>query len=263
MKSVPMARGTGSGGCGSVAHGHKESHELPGAGNDKVPAGVSKAEAELIRQKVAQDVESAAKTRGTVPGWLERWARERLKSKVDWRRVLTAYIRRACGEVQGAMDYTYQKLGRRSSALPDFVLPALRAPNPQIAVVVDTSGSMSEKELSQALAEIAAVLESGGRRGVTVLSCDAAVHTTQKVFKAADVKLGGGGGTDMTIGIQAAIDLKPQPHVVILVTDGETPYPAAPTKVPLIVALTQAKPGYATPPSWAKVVIVEPEGGKA
>lgn len=260
MKDKPkVAMACTGGNCGSIANGKGQEHEEGGEGSDKVPAGVSEAEKELLRQKVAEDVSAHAKTRGTVPAWLERWAKERLKSKVDWRRLLAALIRRATGNVKGAVDYTYSKPGRRSGALRDFVWPSLQQPVPRISIIVDTSGSMSEKELAQALAEIEGVLTSTGQRqGVTVMAVDAAVHTTQKVFKATDVKLMGGGGTDMSLGLYAAEKVRPKPHVIILVTDGETPYPERPLSVPVIVALT-GRSAEGAVPGWAKKVIVEPD----
>lgn len=258
VKKVTVT-GVGGGGCGSVSNGKPQAGDKPADGDGATAPGVSDAEQELIRMRVAQDVQAHAKSRGTVPGWLERWANERLKTKVDWRRLLAAYIRRACGDARGAVDFTYARPSRRSAALPQFVLPALRQPTPQIAVVVDTSGSMSERELSQALAEIAGVLEAGGHRnGVTVLSVDAAVHTSQKVFRPDQVKLAGGGGTDMSLGVEAAAKLRPRPHAVICVTDGETPWPATALPVPLIIARTQKASGCPAPP-WAKVVDVTPD----
>src|SRR5437867_4148496 len=60
LDSVAM-KGTGGGSCGSCADGQPKDHELPAEGNDTTPAGVSHTEQELIRQKVAQDVEAAMK----------------------------------------------------------------------------------------------------------------------------------------------------------------------------------------------------------
>ena len=253
---VPGKGGAASGQCGSVADGQKGEHEQPDGGTGTVPPAVSEAEQELMRQRVAEDVVNHVKNRGNAPSWLERWAKERLKSKVDWRRHLRALVRRAVGDVKGAFDYTYTKPGRRSGALRDFVWPSLRQPTPRIHIQVDTSGSMSEKELAQALAEIEAVLTASGQRGnVTVSSVDAAVHTTQKVFKTSDVKLMGGGGTDMTLGLLAAEAMRPKPHIIILVTDTETGWPDRPLSVPLIVARTSSGPV----PEWARVVDVIPD----
>ncbi|MFC7511404.1 VWA-like domain-containing protein [Streptomyces thermocarboxydus] len=88
-----------------------------------------------------------------------------------------------------------------------MVLPSLRRPLPWVAVVVDTSGSMGDAELAAALAEITGVLREVGVRGnrVTVLACDADVHAVSRVTSAEQVTLGGGGGTDMRVGIDAAL----------------------------------------------------------
>jgi predicted metal-dependent peptidase len=93
---------------------------------------------------------------------------------------------------------------------------------PNVAVILDTSGSMDDKNVSQALAELKGVLKAIGATSVTVLVVDAAVHTVQRVFDPRQVKLVGGGGTDMRVGIDAALKLRPRPHVIIVLTDGLT-----------------------------------------
>ncbi|MBK6764187.1 MAG: hypothetical protein IPG68_13320 [Micrococcales bacterium] len=62
-------------------------------------------------------------------------------------------------------------------------MPALRRPLPAVAVVVDTSGSIDDGLLAQALGEVKSVLASLAvpDSSVTVLAVDAAVHTVQQV----------------------------------------------------------------------------------
>ena len=158
LSDLPEGGEVAGGVCGSCAHGQRESWEEPGDGDG---SGLSAAEAELVRRKVAADVaEAVQKSHSAVPRHLARWARDRLQPKVDWRRVLAGMVRAALSHVAGAVDYTYTRPSRRSPAVPAVVLPALRRPTPEVAIVVDTSGSMSEKELSQALAEVQGVLLS-------------------------------------------------------------------------------------------------------
>jgi predicted metal-dependent peptidase len=238
-----------------VAGGPPGEHEKPDEGDQVTPAGISEAEQELMRMKVAQDVEAHAKSRGNVPGWLQRWAEDKLKSKVDWRRKLAARIRSDVASAKGMVDYSYQRPGRRSGAVPDFVWPSMREPTPRVHIQIDTSGSMSTKELGQAIAEVEGVLTTM-RVELTVSAVDAAIHTTQKIFKATDVKLMGGGGTDMTLGLEAAEKMRPRPHVIICITDCETGWPSRPLRVPLIVARTsKGSPA----PAWASVVDVVPD----
>ena len=85
---------------------------------------------------------------------------------------------------------------------------------PRVAVVVDTSGSMGEDDLAAALAEISGVLKEVGvgRERVAALSCDADAHTVHRVTSADQVELLGGGGTDMRVGLTAALHAPQRPR---------------------------------------------------
>lgn len=246
-----------AGACGSCATGQPAPWELPEPGQSGVP-GISKAEAELIRRKVAEDIRAhAAKDRGNVPGHWRRWAEEKLNPKIDWRRELAALVRRAMADTSGAVDYTYRRPSRRQSVIGNVVLPSLRRPVPDVAVVVDTSGSMGDREVAHALAEIKGILEAlGQKEKITVISCDAQVQEVGKVFRPEQVKrlLVGGGGTDMGVGLQYIENMRPRPQVAIVVTDGYTPWPShPPAGVKVVVALV----GDGNAPEWARVVQVE------
>jgi predicted metal-dependent peptidase len=190
-----------------------------------------------------------------VPAGWRRWAETVLEPTVDWRQVLAGSVRQAVAWASGAVDYTYQRPSRRSGALPAVVLPSLRRPAPEVAIVVDTSGSMSDDDLAAALAEVAGVLRGIGIRGnrVSVLSCDAAVTVTRRVAAAAEVELVGGGGTDMRVGIAAALALPHPPDVIVVLTDGETPWPDAPPAAARVIAglIGTAPPD---PPPWVEAI---------
>lgn len=230
--------------CGSGAHGVERPWEQGGTG------GLGRAEAESVRHDTARQIRS----RGTAPGGWQRWARHTLEPRVDWRRQLGGAVREAVAWASGAVDYAYQRPSRRSAALRGVILPSLRRPVPRVAIVVDTSGSMGEPELAAALAEVAGVLRVvgvGGNR-TTVLSCDAAVQVVRAVYTVGEVQLTGGGGTDLRVGVEEA--LRSRPHVVIVLTDGLTPWPAAPLEATrLIAALIGPAP---EPPPWITSVRV-------
>lgn len=236
--------------CGSGADGMERAHE-DGPLSEESP-GLSPTQSEMVRVTCAGEITEAARARGDIPDGWQRWAADQLTSKVDWRSVLSAQVRRAVATASGAVDYTWGRPSRRQ--VPGVLLPSLRRPVPTIAVVVDTSGSVSDDMLAQALAEIdSALSSSGARRGdVTVLSCDAAVAARQRVNAATQVRLKGGGGTDMRVGISAALALRPRPDVVIVLTDGETPWPDDRPRVALVVGLLGRTQVPA--PEWARVV---------
>jgi len=237
--------------CGSGADGVPR----PGDGAGGLPGW----QAELLRRQVAQDVVAHAKQAGTVPAGLLRWAEEFLHPKVDWRRLLAAELRRAVAQVAGAVDYSYRRPSRRSPVAGQVVLPALRRPVPEVAVVCDTSGSMTEDLLAMVLAEVEGLLRALGlARQVRVLACDTAVAPAQRVTSARQVQLVGGGGTNMGTGIAAAVALRPRPAVTVVLTDGYTPWPAAaPKGTRVVVGLIGADAPEAPP--WARAVRVVPD----
>jgi predicted metal-dependent peptidase len=235
--------------CGSGADG------LPRPGEE--PGGLPDWQADLLRRQIAQDVISHAKLAGNVPAGMLRWAEEVLSPRVDWRKVLAAELRRAVFEVSGAVDYSYRRPSRRSAVAGSVVLPALRRPVPEVAVVCDTSGSMSAKLLAMVLAEVEGLLRSLGlARQVRVLACDTAVAPVQRVTSARQVQLVGGGGTNMGAGLAAAAALRPRPAVTVVLTDGYTPWPPAPPKgIRVVVGLLGPRAPDAPP--WARAVRVE------
>jgi predicted metal-dependent peptidase len=127
-------------------------------------------------------------------------------------------------------------------------------------VVVDTSGSMGDDDLRDAMGEITGVLRAvgiGGNR-VTVLACDADVAATSRVTTVDQVVLAGGGGTDMRVGITAALRGPQQPHVIVVLTDGYTPWPDAPLSATRVVAALIGSEA-PRPPDWIETVYVRSE----
>ncbi|GAA0420553.1 hypothetical protein Aca07nite_11610 [Actinoplanes capillaceus] len=242
--------------CGSGAHGRPQPWELSDA------ARVSPVEAAAIRRQTAQELRAQAKVRGRVPAGWRRWADEILEPTVDWRRALTGAVREAASWASGAVDYTYQRPSRRGAAVPRVVLPSLRRPMPRVAVVVDTSGSMGDDALRAVLGEVAGVLRAVGigRNRVAVLACDADVHAVRRAATVGDVVLAGGGGTDMRVGIDQALNGPERPHIVIVLTDGYTPWPdARPGQVRVIAGVIGE--GGDDPPSWIETIRIPLEAG--
>lgn len=240
--------------CGSGAHGIPGPWELGGATG---PARLGPVEAEALRRHTAEAMRAHQRARGTLPAGWQRWAQEVLEPRVDWRRALSGAVREAAAWAGGAIDYTYRRPSRRTPALRGVVLPSLRRPLPRVAIVVDTSGSMGETELAAALGEVTGVLREVGVRGnrVGVLACDADVHTVARVTNAEQITLAGGGGTDMRVGIEAALAMPDRPSVVIVLTDGFTPWPRESPSCRLIAALIGSEAP--EPPAWVESVRVD------
>jgi len=213
--------------------------------------GVSEAVARVaIRQTAEEVLKQASKEPGSVPAGLLRSAEAILKPRVDWRSVLRAKVGKAVMDLTARERPTYHRPHRRQGALVNVLLPGAYGLKPEVAVVIDTSGSMGERELGQALGELKALLR---HYRPTVYTVDAEVHAAQKVFSLDQIRLLGGGGTDMGRGIERAVE---DGHdLVVVLTDGYTPWPDKPPRATVVVGLIHEKEGDPPEaPPWAKVV---------
>jgi predicted metal-dependent peptidase len=252
---------------GSGVHGQARPWELHA--DDPSTNALSDFDRQALQEEVARRIVEHQKERGTAPaGWL-RWAEAVLKPKVNWREQLKRILRGVISEGLGhRLDYSYRRPHRRSAVYHPIYLPALQGEyKPRVACVVDTSGSISDRELMQSLAEVRAVLEAL-RIPVTIIPCDAVPYEAIRVFHGSDwlkVRQGlrGGGGTDMVAGLNAALALKPKPEAVIVLTDGHTPFPSTrPKDTAVIWAIWQygdrEPPKPPMPPWRARDVVVVP-----
>jgi len=221
------------------------------------PEGITEAQGRLIARKLAQDIQEAAERKssrgiGSVPAWMRRWAEMQLSSRVPWHKVLDRWIRQAIGHVLGYSDYDFRVPNRRA-ALSGLILPGLVRPVPRIAVVLDTSGSMSRVQIGLALAEIGGVLKAMGMmEGVWVLATDAEAHTCQRVFNPRRVEIVGGGGTVLESGVARAMKLRPRPEIVIIISDCHNYWKdAKPARASIVVV----RVGTGKAPAWADKVI--------
>lgn len=239
--------------CGSGAHGGPAAWEID---DSTATGGVSEAEADALRRNTAEAVRNHLRIRGAVPASWQRWADQILQPTIDWRRLLADAVRQAVGWTTGSVDYSYRRPSRRMSSVRGVVLPSLGRSLPAVAVVIDTSGSMDEDDMARALAEVVGVLRAVGVAGnrVAVLICDAEVHSVARVTSVQQVVLVGGGGTDMRAGIDAALTLPERPSVVIVLTDGFTPWPDEQISSRLIAVLTDT--GAPAPPAWVEAVLL-------
>ncbi|GAX48996.1 vWA domain-containing protein [Streptomyces olivochromogenes] len=248
--------------CGSGADGLEREWDLGPDGAH----GLSPQERDAVRFRVAQGI--TARPGDTPNGW-RRWADEAFHPPQPWRELLGAAVRSAASSSGVGEDYTYGRPSRRSAGVPGAVLPSLRRRPPRVCVVIDTSGSVSDAELGSALLEVTAISRAvGGRRDlVTVVPCDAAAPVAHALCRAEGIPLVGGGGTDLRTGFAKALRAQPRPDVVVVLTDGQTPWPDRPpcrTVVGLFPRESAAgsgdedDPDYTpdAPPAWARVVVI-------
>lgn len=264
---------------GSSSDGIQKSWEKP-----KTDENVNIADEKNIRKLVAEAIKIGAKRAGgPVSSSAIDWAEDELAlPKVDWRDLIRHAIEDAITYQSGDIEYTYSRLSRRQAASPGFLLPGTWEPVPEVAIVLDTSGSMlsaskasgesaAGKEgrhygtvLMEAMNEVAGILEEFGQDiGVQIFATDTSVGWAERVFDIQDVELVGGGGTDLGEGLEQVNNAEERPNIVIGLTDGYTPWPAEPPWVgenisSIIGIIGSTEEELATtypPPKWADEVI--------
>ena len=224
----------------------------------QLPPGLSDGELRMIASQVAAAIKSG-KYAGAGAG-MQKWAEDELEAaKVPWQRLLRGAVATALSPHGHALQ-TYSRPPRRR-APANVVSPGSYRLSPNVAVVLDTSGSMGsgkDSAMRAGCSEIGGILKSVAE--VRLICCDHTAAAAQNLRQAANAQLQGGGGTDMGAGIAAAVSLRPLPAVVVVVTDGYTPWPETKPALPVIVCIVRDKQNSASAPDgpdWARVIVAE------
>jgi predicted metal-dependent peptidase len=250
--------------CGSVSGGARRTYELD-PDDAQAPAS-SVNQQENVLDSVASSIISAHRDGQDLPEALARIAQDRLEPTLDWKKLLAFNLRSAISNVAGRRDYTYARPSRRQSAIntsgTNFVLPAMRQPQPPcVAIVLDTSGSISNDTLDLYLSEIRGIFTAVGiSSGIWILPCDSRVHAIEKIrsFDLSSLTIKGGGATDMGVGIAEALKIRPRANIIVTLTDGATPWPEAKPVGSILYLAVLTTPTYSTyVPDWMTTVVME------
>jgi predicted metal-dependent peptidase len=183
-----------------------------------------------IQQRVAQAA-SLARGQGQFSSDIERLVDGVLNPRLPWQTILQEYATRVIRE-----DESWSRRDRRHQ---DVYLPGqFGVKVGEINVVVDTSGSISSNDLNQIAAEIGEIAEAVKPERIRVVYVDTAVAGEQLFEEGETVELKprGGGGTNMRVGLKHIEQYNP--IVVIMITDGDSPWPIEEPPYPLVIVCT-------------------------
>lgn len=169
-------------------------------GNSKRPQKMSQAEREQLRQEIKENIINAARQAKSaghgVPDSVARMIKEITEPQMPWRELIQAMLTSTVKS-----DYTFMRPSRRGWHL-DAVLPS-QTPGQEIeiTVAIDTSGSISNREMSLFLSEVQGIMDSFDGFKITCFCFDTRVHnpqefTSENLDSIADYEPAGGGGTD-------------------------------------------------------------------
>jgi predicted metal-dependent peptidase len=214
--------GTDPGGCGQVIDASIDDS----AANKQVEAD--------WRVALAQAHHAAAQ-RGALPGGLGRMAENVIHPTQDWRGILRQFV-----ASHARNDYSWVRPNRRLIA-HGLYLPGLHSEElGDVALAVDTSGSISEEMLGVFGMEVNAILAAYDCT-VTVLYHDTEVQRVQS-WHPADGPLVlepiGGGGTSHVCVFDWIERVGSDPTCIVCLTDMESEFPSTIPSAPVLWAAT-------------------------
>jgi predicted metal-dependent peptidase len=180
-------------------------------------------------QAAMKKAEEIAKMQGKGTGMHKRLIDDICEAQIPWHE----HLRKAMVTVTRGRDaYTWARPNRRKLAAPPHVYFPGRAgwKGPHIAVEIDTSGSIGEKEVETFLGELSGILTDLEPEMVYVMYVDDSLHgepiEVDDVNQLTAVKelCGGGGGTDMTVVFREIEQRQLPVETVVVFTDGYTPF---------------------------------------
>ena len=155
-------------------------------------------------------------------GSIARLVDHLLQPQLPWRMLLARYMTTMARD-----DFSYMRPSRREG---DAILPSLKSSQIEIAIAIDTSGSIRTNEMDEFLSEVSA-LKGQMRARVTLLACDS--HLAENapwIFEpweefSCPSDIEGGGGTDFRPVFEWLAQHDKAPDLLVYFTDAQGPFP--------------------------------------
>ena len=206
----------------------------------------------------AESIKKREEGAGSLPLSVERYIDELKKATIDWRMLLNDFISLEVG------DYSFTPPDRRLDGpffMPDFnELIEVEDDPKNILFMVDTSGSINNKQVTQAYSEISGALEQFTSLTGYLGFFDAIVYDPVEFSSVEDIleiKPKGGGGTNFFKIFEYVQKMEVKPKAIIILTDGYATFPPESSRkgIPVIWVINNDS---VTPP-WGEVARMKVE----
>jgi len=184
---------------------------------------LSEEEKRQIRDEIKEAMLAAAQTvdgAGNIPAGVRRMIKELTEPQLNWRELLRMNL-----ESTIKADYTWMRTSRKGWHM-DAVMPGQKPDEMiDIAVAIDTSGSIGEAMLKDFLSEIQGIMDSFPAYKIHIVSFDTEVYNpkqydSENLDSMIDYDPQGGGGTDFECVWNYFKEQEIQPRRLIMFTDG-------------------------------------------
>ena len=186
-------------------------------GNQKVQ--MSEEEKKALKDEIKQAVIQAAQSAGPdVPESVKRMISELISPRMDWRDVLRTQL-----ESSLRSDFTFMRPSKRSG---EVIFPGMNKDEElNIAVFLDTSGSISQTMLRDFLSEVQGIMDQYQSYKIHIAQFDTNVYapdtfTSDDGRSMNEYEITGGGGTDFEVVYNYMAQEGIEPDQMVMFTDG-------------------------------------------
>jgi predicted metal-dependent peptidase len=177
-----------------------------------------------IDQAIRQGVIAQQKAIGSASGNMHRELGDLLDPQVDWREVLREFVSAICNNKDTS---SWRRVNRRFLGSDTYMPTMIGERVGSLAIGIDTSGSISGREINRFLSEVKSIAEDVHPEKIDLIYWDSAVaaHETYDEGDMANLvsstKPMGGGGTDPRAMMKYMKEKNISPECIIMLTDGE------------------------------------------
>lgn len=183
---------------------------------------LSKAEMDAIRDEIKEAVLQAAQAvgAGNLPAGVKRMIKDLTEPVISWQELLQQQIQSIIKD-----DFTWLRPSRRGWHM-DAVMPGMKPGETiDICIAIDTSGSISERDIKDFMSEIQGIMDSYNEYKIKVWCFDTEVYneqsfTSENLEDIASYEPAGGGGTDFMANWEYMKEHNIEPKKFIMFTDG-------------------------------------------
>lgn len=183
---------------------------------------LSKEERDAIRDEIKEAVLQAAQAvgAGNLPGGVKRMIKDLTEPVISWQELLQQQIQSIIKD-----DFTWMRPSRRGWHM-DAVMPGMKPGETiDICIAIDTSGSISERDIKDFMSEIQGIMDSYNEYKIKVWCFDTEVYneqsfTSENLDDISSYEPAGGGGTDFMANWEYMKEHNIEPKKFIMFTDG-------------------------------------------
>jgi predicted metal-dependent peptidase len=192
----------------------------------------------------AQERHNQAKGKGTIPAWMKRMVQEIVAPELPWEDVLRRFV-----TARIPYDQSWSKLNRRFAGGGTYLPGVLKNGLGEIAMLFDTSGSMTDKMMTRIFGEVNAVKEDCRPEKLHAIACDASVGNYIILEEGDDLKpdiFVGGGGSDFRPAFEKLQADGVNILCCVVFSDMDIDFPEVPPNFPVLMVSTTDNRG----PDW-------------